>query len=62
MAIADVCGQMLALANLDRRSVVTMNIWIAASAVVHDLTVVTRNTRDFKALDVPLLNPWLEEW
>lgn len=59
-AIADVCGQMLAVANLDRRAAVTMDVWIAATAIVHDLTVVTRNTRDFEALDVPLFNPWLE--
>lgn len=59
-AIADVCGQMLAVVNPDRRAIVTMDIWIAATAVVHDLTVVTRNTRDFEALGVPLLNPWLE--
>ncbi len=60
MAIADVCGQMLALANLDRRSAVTMDIWIAATAHVHGLTVVTRNTRDFDGLGVEVFNPWLE--
>lgn len=31
---------------------------IAATAVVHGLTVVTRNLRDFDTLDVPVLNPW----
>lgn len=31
---------------------------IAATALVHGLTVVTRNTRDFQATGVPLLNPW----
>lgn len=31
---------------------------IAATALVHDLTVVTRNVRDFEPLGVPLLNPW----
>lgn len=34
--------------------------FIAATALVHGLTVVTRNTRDFAATGVPLLNPW--EW
>lgn len=57
-AIADVCGQMLAAANLDRRSAVTMDVWIAATAHVHGLTVVTRNTRDFEHLGVRLVNPW----
>lgn len=32
--------------------------WIAATALVHRLTVVTRNTRDFQETGVPLLNPW----
>ncbi len=31
---------------------------IAATASVHDLTVVTRNVRDFKAFGVRLLNPF----
>jgi hypothetical protein len=31
---------------------------IGATALVHGLTVVTRNVRDFAAASVPLLNPW----
>lgn len=31
---------------------------IAATALVHDLTVVTRNTKDFARTGVRLLNPW----
>ena len=31
---------------------------IAATALVHSLTVVTRNTADFEATGVALLNPW----
>ncbi|MBI3094907.1 MAG: type II toxin-antitoxin system VapC family toxin [Rhodocyclales bacterium] len=31
---------------------------IAATAQVHKLTVVTRNVRDFKGFNVPLLNPF----
>lgn len=31
---------------------------IAATAVVHSLTVVTRNVRDFKQFGVPTLNPF----
>lgn len=33
---------------------------IGATALVHGLTVVTRNVKDFAPLGVPLLNPW--EW
>lgn len=31
---------------------------IAGTALAHDLTVVTRNTRDFNSAGVDLLNPW----
>ena len=31
---------------------------IAATALHHDLTLVTRNTKDFANLGVDLLNPW----
>lgn len=33
---------------------------IAATALVHGMTVVTRNVADFEATGVPLVNPWLE--
>jgi toxin FitB len=32
---------------------------IAATALVHGMTVVTRNTDDFKLTGVELLNPWI---
>lgn len=32
---------------------------IAATALVHGLTMVTRNVVDFELTQVPLLNPWL---
>lgn len=32
--------------------------WIAATALHHGLTLVTRNTADFDTTGVPLLNPW----
>lgn len=33
---------------------------IAATALVHGLTLVTRNVRDFARTGVPILNPWGE--
>jgi predicted nucleic acid-binding protein len=33
---------------------------IAATALHHGLTVVTRNTADFERAGVPLRNPWLD--
>jgi toxin FitB len=32
---------------------------IAATAIVHGMTLVTRNIADFKNIDVSLLNPWV---
>lgn len=32
--------------------------WLAATAAVHDLTVVTRNTIDFKRAGVRVVNPF----
>ena len=32
--------------------------WIAATAIVHELTVVTRNVRDFQTANLSILNPW----
>ncbi len=31
---------------------------IAATALVHSMTVVTRNVVDFEVTGVPILNPW----
>ena len=42
----------------DRRG--EKDAWIAATALVHGLTVVTRNVRHFESTGVKLLNPWIE--
>ena len=34
---------------------------IAATAIVHDMTVVTRNIEDFKDSQVKMINPWLTQ-
>jgi toxin FitB len=41
----------------DRRG--ELDSLIAATALVHNMTVVTRNIRDFERTGVQLLNPWL---
>jgi predicted nucleic acid-binding protein len=33
---------------------------IAATALEHDLTIVTRNVRDFRGLGVTVYSPWEE--
>jgi predicted nucleic acid-binding protein len=41
-----------------RRTMPAMDAFLAATAQVHGLTLVTRNVRDFEAWGGPLLNPW----
>jgi len=54
---APVCRQWARL--MHRQSdVLTEDAFIAATAIVHRLVVVTRNVRDFKSLNVELLNPF----
>lgn len=44
---------------MDRRSTdLIVDALIAATAEVHDLTVATRNVRDFEALGVAVVNPF----
>ena len=40
------------------RPLPTINSLIAATALAYDLTIVTRNTRDFEGIGTPTLNPW----
>jgi predicted nucleic acid-binding protein len=40
------------------RSVPVIDTLIAATAISHGLTLVTRNTRDVESTGVPLINPW----
>ena len=41
-----------------RSDVLYEDAMIAACAIIHNLTVVTRDTRDFEGFSVPLLNPF----
>lgn len=43
----------------DRRS--ERDALIAATALVHGMTVVTRNVADFLATGVPIVNPWMTQ-
>jgi hypothetical protein len=52
-AVARIWGELSA-----RRSLPVVDTLIAATALAHDLTVVTRNVRDIAATGATVLNPW----
>lgn len=53
--VADCWGRMQASAG---RSLPAIDGLLAATALHHDLTLVTRNSKDFAGLGVRLVNPW----
>jgi predicted nucleic acid-binding protein len=57
-AVAALWGRLSAAAEQGSRLVSVVDGLIAATALHHGLTVVTRNTKDFIPSGVPLLDPW----
>ncbi|MEJ7760869.1 MAG: PIN domain-containing protein [Gemmatimonadaceae bacterium] len=39
-------------------SMATIDVFLAATADVHGMTLVTRNTRDFRRAGISVLDPW----
>ena len=57
-AIADAWGSMMARGQAAGHSLSVMDAFIAATAEVHGLTLVTRDVSDFAVLGQPIVNPW----
>ncbi|TCT06345.1 type II toxin-antitoxin system VapC family toxin [Paralcaligenes ureilyticus] len=55
VAVADRWGRLVAAAG---RPLPAIDSLLAATALEHDLVLVTRNTKDFESLGVSLINPW----
>ena len=53
--VADRWGQLVAAAG---RPLPSIDSLLAATALVHGLTVVTRNAKDFEGLGLAVINPW----
>ena len=51
-------GQVEAFAQRQRLTLPTVDAQLAATALHHGLTFVTRNTEDVRVTGVPLFNPW----
>lgn len=56
--IALIWGNLLASTRKEGIGLSVMDGWIAATAIAQDLTLVTRNTKDFENLPLTLLDPW----
>jgi len=54
-AVADRWGRLLAAAG---RPLPAIDSLLAATALEHDLVLLTRNVKDFSGLPVQIFNPW----
>jgi predicted nucleic acid-binding protein len=56
--VADRWGRLAGKAKAENRPLPAVDGLLAATALEHNLTLVTRNTRDVLLTGVPLFNPW----
>jgi toxin FitB len=57
-AVADRWGSLAAAAKNKGRALSTIDGLLAATAIQHNLTIVSRNDADFAHTQVSVLNPW----
>jgi predicted nucleic acid-binding protein len=58
--VAERWGRLRASAARRGKPIPVIDSLLAATALQYDLTLVTRNSGDFRGSEVPLLNPWEE--
>ena len=58
VSVADRWGVLAASAKKEGKALSTIDGMLAATALQHNLTVVSRNVRDFAPTQVQVLNPW----
>jgi predicted nucleic acid-binding protein len=56
--VAERWGDLMAQSRRSGVALSVMDGFFAATALAHDLTLVTRNVRDFATFGVALFNPW----
>jgi predicted nucleic acid-binding protein len=59
--VADTWGRLVRRHDTAGRPIGAVDAFIAATARVHRLTIVTRNVSDFQLSVGPIMNPWTEE-
>ncbi len=57
-SVAERWGSLAGQALLQGRTLPVIDGLLAATALEHSLTIISRNTRDFEAANVPIFNPW----
>lgn len=60
-AVADVCGKVLAQREADGRPIEARDAFIAATAEVYQLALVTRDASGFEPTMRVIVNPWTTE-
>ena len=60
-AVADCWGRITASARTAGRTIHAMDAFLAATADIHRLTVITRNVLDFQNAGTRVLCPWSED-
>lgn len=58
--VALALGDLMALAKRNGRGLASMDGLIAATAVAHQLTLATRNTKDFEGFGIDIIDPWVD--
>jgi len=56
--VADAWGRITARSRRAGHTLGAMDAFFAATAETHELTLVTRNVRDFEGLGISIFNPW----
>ncbi len=51
-------GDLMGMAKRQGRGLSSMDGWLGATAISRDLTLATRNIKDFEGLGIDLLDPW----
>ena len=59
-AVAECGGDLMAQSRRSGVALSVMDGFFAATALAKELTLVTRNVKDFSSFGIPLLDPWNE--